>query len=98
MTLSDQVTYVYMLTISLYRVIGRIGMMTLHLEVLSGDIGMTGRAWDHFRDMSVMISCSGGLGGGICAWVGIYALRDVWIVVYDVGGCHMSVVINPERD
>ena len=65
MTLGDQVTYVSMLVISLYRVIGRIGMMTLHLGVLNGDIGMTGRAWDHFCDVSAMINCSGGLGRGI---------------------------------
>ena len=44
MTLGDQVTYVYMLVISLYRVIGRIEMMSLHLGVLNGEIGMTGRA------------------------------------------------------
>ena len=37
MILGDQVTYVYMLVILLYRVIGRIGMMTLHLGVLNGD-------------------------------------------------------------
>ena len=55
MTLGDQVTYVYMLTILLYRVIGRIGMMTLHLGVLNGEIGMTGRAWDWFHDVSAMM-------------------------------------------
>ena len=79
MTLGDEVTYVYMLMILLYRVIGRIVMMTLHLEVLNGEIGMTDRAWDHFRNMSVMISCSGGPGGGICAWLWVYAFRDVHI-------------------
>ena len=45
-----------------------------------------------------MISCSSGPGGGICAWLCVYAFGDVWIVVYDVEGCHMSVVIDPERD
>ena len=74
----------YMLTILLYRVIVRIGVMNLHLGVLNGEIGR-GRAWDHFHDMLVMISCSGGLGGGICAQLCIYAFGDVWIVVYDVG-------------
>ena len=39
-----------------------------------------------------MISCSGDLGGGICAWRCVYAFGDVQIIVYDVGGCHMSVV------
>ena len=67
MILSDQVTYVNMLVIALYKVIGRIEMMTLHLGVLNGEIGMTGRAWDHFYDVSAMISCSGGSGGGVCA-------------------------------
>ena len=28
----------------------------------------------------------------------VYVFRDVQIVVYDVGECHMSVVIDPERD
>ena len=97
MTLGDQVIYVYMLMISLCRVIGRRGMMTLLLGILNGEIGMTGRAWDCFCDMSAMISCSGGLGGGICAWCCIYAFEDIWIVLYDVGGCHMSVVINPGK-
>ena len=72
--------------------------MTLHLGVLNGEIGMTGKAWDCFCDMSVMISCSGGPGGVICAWLYVYAFGDVWIVVYDMGGCPMSVIINPERD
>ena len=85
MTLGDQVTYVYMFAISLYRVIGRIGMMTLHLGVFNGEIGMTGRAWDHFCDMSVMISCSGGLRGGICTWLCVYAFGSVQIAVYDMG-------------
>ena len=88
----------YILMISLYRVIGRIGMMTLHLGVLNGEIGTTGRAWDCFCDVFAMISCSGGPGGGICMWLCVYAFGDVWIVVYDVRGCHMSVVISPKRD
>ena len=50
---------------------------------------------DCFRDMSVMISCPHDSGGGICARLCIYAFRIVRIVVYDVGGCHMSVVIDP---
>ena len=82
MTLGDQVTCEYMLAILLYRVIGRIGMMTLHLGELNGEIGMTGRAWDRFHDMSAMISCSGGSGGGICTWLCIYMFGDVRIVVY----------------
>ena len=42
-----------------------------------------------------MIRCSHDLGGGICAWLCIYAFGIVWIVVYDIGGCHMSVIIDP---
>ena len=64
MSLGDQVTYVYILMILLYKVIGRISMMTLHLGVLNGEIGMKDRAWDHLRDVSVMISCSGGYKSG----------------------------------
>ena len=39
-------------------------------------------------------SCPGDLKVGICAQFGVYAFRYVWIVVYDMGGCHMDVVIN----
>ena len=39
--------------------------------------------------------CPHGSGVGICARLCIYAFRIVRIVVYDVGGCHMSVVIDP---
>ena len=55
--------------ILLYRVIGRIGMMTLHLEIVNEGSDMGGRTWDHFRDMSAMISCPHDLGGDICAHV-----------------------------
>ena len=98
MTLGDQVTYVHMLKISLYRVIGRIGLMTLCLGVLNGEIGTKDRTWDNLHDVSAMIGYSGGLGGGICTRLCIYAFGGVCIVVYDMGGCHMSVMIDPERD
>ena len=88
----------YMLVILLYRVIGRIRMMTLHLGVLNGEIGTRDRTQDRLCDVLTKISCPPDLGGGICARLCIYAFRDVQIVVYDMGGCHMSVVINPERD
>ena len=88
-------TYGNMVTISLYRVIGRIGMMTLHLEIANEGSDMGGRTWDHFCDVSVMISYPHDSGGGICAWLCVYAFGIIWIVVYDVGGCHMSVVIDP---
>ena len=59
---------------------------------------MMDRTWDCLCDVLAKVSCPADLGGGICAWLCIYVFGDVWIVVYDVGGCHMSVVINPDRD
>ena len=56
---------------------------------------MGGRTWDCVCDVSVQIRCPHDSGVGICAWLCIYAFVIVWIVVYDVGGCHMSVVIDP---
>ena len=56
--------------------------------------GTGDRTWDHFCDVLVMIRCPGDLGVGICTWLCVYAFRDVWIVVYDMGGCHMDVVID----
>ena len=90
--------YEYMLVISLYRVIGGTRMMTLCLGVLNGKIDTMDRTWDCLHDVLVKVSCPADSGGGICAQLCIYAFGDVWIVVYDVGGCHMSVVINPDRD
>ena len=52
----------YILTISLYKVIGRIRMMTLHFGVLNGEIGTKDRTWDRFCDMSAKISCPADLG------------------------------------
>ena len=72
--------------------------MTLHLGVLNGEIDMMDRTWHHLCDVLVKISCPADSGGGICIRLCVYAFRDVWIVVYDVGGCHMSVVINLDRD
>ena len=42
-----------------------------------------------------MVMCPGDSGGGICAQFCIYAFRSIWIVVYDMGECHMCVVIDP---
>ena len=50
-------TYGNMVAILLYRMIGRIGMMTLHLEIVNEGSDMSDRTQDYFRDMSVMISC-----------------------------------------
>ena len=49
--------YRNMVAISLYRVIGRIGMMTLDLEMVNEGSDMGGRTWDRFHDMLVMIGC-----------------------------------------
>ena len=54
-----------------------------------------GRTWDRVRDVSAKIRCPRGPGVGICAWLCVYAFGIVRIVVYDMGGSHMSVVINP---
>ena len=87
-------TYEYMLTISLYRVVQRVRVMTLHLGVVNGEVDMVNRSWGCFCDMSAMIRCPGDSGVGICAQLCVYAFRYVQIVVYDVGGYHMDVVIN----
>ena len=88
-------TYGNIFMISLYRVIGKIGMVTLHLGMASEGSDMGGRTWDHIRDVSVQIRYPHDSGVGICAWLCVYAFRIIQIVVYDMGGCHMSVVINP---
>ena len=96
--MGGHVAYEYMLMISLYRVIGRIRVMTLHSGVLIGEIDTMDRIWDCLCNVSAKISCPADSGGGICTWLCIYALEDVWIVVYDVRGCHMSVGIDFDRD
>ena len=85
------------IAISLYRVIGRIGIMTLDLEMVNEGSDMGGRTWGCFCDMSAMVSCPHDSGGGICARLCIYVFGIIWIVVYEVGGCHMSVVIDPSE-
>ena len=88
-------TYGDIFAISLYRVIGRIRMMTLHLGVMDEGSDTGGRTWDCVRDVSVKIKCPRGPGVGICTRLCIYVFGIVRIVVYDVGECHMSVVIDP---
>ena len=56
---------------------------------------MGGRTWGHFCDILAMIRCPHDPGVGICTQLCVYAFRIVWVVVYDMGGCHMSVVIDP---
>ena len=88
-------TYGEIFAILLYRLIGRIRMMTLHLGVLNEESDMRGRTWDCVRDISAKIRCPRGSGVGICARLCIYAFGTVRIVVRDVKGCHMSIVIDP---
>ena len=70
-------------------------MRTLHLGVMNEGSDMGGRTWDCVCDVLAKIRCPCDPGIGICAQLCIYAFRIVCIVVYDMGGCHMSVVINP---
>ena len=84
-------TYGEILEISLYRVIGRIRMVVLHLGVLNGECVTRGRTWDRVRGVWVKIGCHRDSGVGICARLCVYVFG---IVVHDVGGCHMYVVID----
>ena len=87
-------TYGEILAISLYRVIGRIRMVVLHLGVLNGECDMRGRTWDRVRGVSVKIRCPRDSGVGICAQLCVYAFGTVRIVVCDVGECNKYVVID----
>ena len=66
-------TYGEIFAILLYRVIGRIRMMTLHLGVLNEESDMRGRTWDRVRGVSVKIRCPRGPEVGICARLCVYA-------------------------
>ena len=70
-------------------------MMTLRLGITNKGSDMGGRTQDCVCDISVKIRCPRDPGVGICAQLCVYAFGIVQIVVYDVGGCHMSVVIDP---
>ena len=65
--MAGHVPYEYLLTILLYRVIGRIRVTTLHLGVLNGEIDMMDRTQDHLHYVLAKISCPAESGGGICA-------------------------------
>ena len=70
-------------------------MMTLHLGMTNKGSDMGGRTWACVHDISVKIRCPRDPEVGICAQLCVYAFGIVRIVVYDVGGCHMSVIIDP---
>ena len=68
--------------------------MTLDLEIVNEGSDMGGWTWGCFHDVSAMISCPHDSEVGICTRLCVYAFEIVRIVVYDMGGCHMSVLIN----
>ena len=78
-------TYGNVVAILLYRVIGRIGMMTLHLEIVDEGSDTGGRTWGHFHDMSVMISCPHDL-GGIYVHSFVYMLSDSFGLLFITWG------------
>ena len=69
--------------------------MTLHLGMMNKGSDMGGRTWDRVCDVSAKIRCPHYSGVGICTQLCVYVFVIDRIVVYDVGGCHMSVVIDP---
>ena len=68
--------------------------MTLHLGMTNKGYDMGGRTWDCVHDVSAQIRYTHDSGVGICAQLCVYAFIIIQVVVYDVGGCHMSVVID----
>ena len=50
-----------------------------------------GRTRDRVCGVSAKIRCPRDSGVGICARLCIYTFGIIQIVVYDVGGCHISV-------
>ena len=88
-------TYGNMVAILLYRVIGRIGMMALQVEIVDEGSDTGGRTWDRFCGVSAKIRCPHDPGIGIRARLCVYAFGVIRNVVYDMGGCHTSVLINP---
>ena len=74
-------TYGEILAISLYRVIGRIRMMVLHLGVLNGECDTRGRTWDRVHGALAKIRCPRDSGVGICARLCVYMFGTLRIVV-----------------
>ena len=70
-------------------------MMTLHLGMANEGSDTGGRTQDHVCDLSAKIRCPHDPGVGICVRLCVYGFGIVQIAVYDMGGCHMSVVIDP---
>ena len=74
-----------MIMILLYREIGRIGMMTLHLEIVDEESDMRGRTWDCFHDMSVIIRCPHD-SGGIYAHGFAYMHSELFVLLFMTWG------------
>ena len=69
--------------------------MALHLGMVNEGSDAGSRTWDCLCGVPAKIRCPHDSGVGICTWLCVYAFGIVQIVVYDVGECHTSVVINP---
>ena len=64
---------------------------------MNGECDMINRACDCTCDTMAKVGCSDGLGGDICAQLCIYVFGYVHIVFYDIGGCNIDMVIDPEE-
>ena len=81
-------------TISLYRVIGRIRMLTLHLGAMNEESDTGGRTWDRVHDVSAKIRCPCGLGVGICTWLCVYAFGEEFSLGIDPKSLHATVLMQ----
>ena len=75
-------TYEDMFVISLYRVIGRMGMMTLHLGMTNEGSDMGGRTWDCVHDVSAKIRCPHDPGVGIYVHGFAYMHLESFILLF----------------
>ena len=85
-----------MCTISLYKAIERIRVMALHVGVLNRRGNMVDSTCDYVHGVLGNVSYSDGPRGDICAQLCIYVFRHVWIASYDIEGCNINMVIDPE--
>ena len=92
--MGDQVAYEYTLTISLYRVIQRVMVMTLNLGVVNGGCDMIDRSWGCVCDMTARIRYSGDP-GEIYVHDFVYMCSDMFRLCCMTWGGYMDVVIDP---
>ena len=88
------VAYGCILATLLYRMIGRIRVMALHLGVMNGGGDMVNRACDCVCGVMVKVRCPDRPGGDICAQLYMSTFEYVQIMSYDVGECNIDVVID----